>query len=368
MRLLLISLMLALSLQADEFGIPSEKNYYYSGTLQVSNRYRTVDIDSGDIDKNFYQQDYSLSQTFVYNWDRVQLVTKYNIIKRDNFFYQNKMQNSYLNYFEALYLTYNIYGNHSIFAGLVPCTEGYLNIYGKKQEEIGEGLSLISGSIMDTVGYVYSKDGFKFKIGIVDCDFCGLDKGPYKDIIEKGMERQGIWTLTSYKEGKHSYEMDAFRLEAYSPSQGAKTMLDIALGYIYDDSESSGYSFYSQVALSNLKETEINKNGWATMLAMKVDSDLIPSTYSFEYGIEYSHTSKFFTTANISVTNNRYNNLYRGDRISLFSSLYITKDVGVSIAYTGCECSYTRGAEQINNVQRVDYKSSSFYTSIFSHF
>jgi len=360
MKLLTLLALLSLILKADI------EYKYQSTSLQASNfNYRLSSSNTKDITYN--TQTYEVKHTDILAIGNLQLISQIEASKRyNNYLNKEYFDDSYI-YFKALYLEYYFWETYSLYGGVVPYTHDFLNVYAHKQVGIGEGLSLINGGIKTTVGITYKFKGLKLRIGYIPTAKPSLGEGPYSD-IPLPLNSDSIRAFTiggTYGYKKHKFELDGYtaniktKLNKYSLS-------DLAIAYVYDDIEDSGIAYSFQYAISKAKGSQ-SRSGDAYNLAIKVDSDILPSIYAFKYGAEYIKTSRYFKTASRAILNDRFNTFYKGSRVTLFMDFYIKKNYGFAIGYNQSQYDYIT-TPNFTETFPIDVQVKALYTSFFYHF
>ena len=359
MKLLTFLALLSLTLKADI-------DYKYQSTsLQASNfSYR---LSSPNTEDTVYDtQTYEVKHTDILAIGNLQLTSQIEASKRYNNYLNREYFNDSYIYFKALYLEYYFSETYSLYGGVVPYTYDFLNVYAHKQVGIGEGLSLINGGIKTTLGVTYKSKGLKLRIGYVPTTKT-LGEGPYSDIpIPDDWDVKAFTAGGTYKYKQHKFELDSYTADIKT-KLNRYGLSDLAVSYVYDDIEDSGIAYSLQYAISKAKDPIQSRSGNAYNIAIKVDSDILPSIYAFKYGAEYIKTSRYFKTASRVIVNNRSNTFYKGSMVTVFMDFYIKKNYGFAIGYNQSQYDYIT-TQNFTETYPIDVQVKALYTSFFYHF
>lgn len=239
-------------------------------------------------------------------------------------------------FFDELYLRYK--DSDNIFGfGLLPFNNNSFSEYkGDASGRKGEGLrTLVDANLMNFF-FMHNSDDISYKFGFGTNSWVGsIPNGDY--IMPANKDSGIIWGVVDYKKGNFESYSQAIGLDA---KYNNKHIADIGLlgsGFVYDDSDKSGFVIYDIVAMSyyrnygkNVRSDILNSHnlpdyidtyypnsfgfdnntlwGYSNLIGFRQDFTL---KYDLFVDYEWFHTSNnWFSLNNGSVYQNDYNTAF----------------------------------------------------------
>lgn len=153
----------------------------------------------------------------------------------------------------------------SLYYGAIPFRGGRFSEIKTPNISGGNGLAIINNQVYDSLFLSYTTDSTTCILGRSEFK----TREQYNGLLDKNDKSSGIYAIITHEEGKHFFEADYYDMKVkYYNLNYAKLKVG-GVGYIYDDSLSSGFTFYTNLGMSSISE---NVTGLTTLYN-------IPQTY-----------------------------------------------------------------------------------------
>ena len=265
---------------------------------------------------------------------------------------------------QTLYLQYKATENISIMIGTIP-------ILGERLEDSdnsssgANGLKQMIGTVTDSIVINTNYNDFKTTIGL-GCFMCINNQiGSYA--VEKAKNSVGMWIFNNKKYEKMEFDLDYYEMKFLLNGEDYSYLKSGGFGIKYDDTEYSGITLYSSLAISEYEESYSlipykKEIGQSFLLGVNIDSDIVSKyVYEFRYGIEYYSSSKYWT----NMTTDNYLNIFddnvRGNFYSLYLNISPIKSLSIDLKYNKNYIDYITSAKNTHlNPVSVDMKVNSY--------
>lgn len=283
-----------------------------------------------------------------------------------------KFKNSSLEYEKKNEIQYNSvmasysYEDFSVYAGLIPFRGGHFAEIKDVQyaEHAGNGLELLINQVFVGAFLSYRYD---------DCWTFIIGKAKwekwynYNSLGAQNDHSDGIFSILKYSDGQHYLEFNYYDVNAILnadtdyPVDYGKMRLG-GVGYIYDDSFDSGFTYYAEAGFSHMHERvpelidstfaenpgvipflpllgyEVNpqtNTGYAAKAGMKYDDEIFDKEYYV--GFEYFKTWKHWVSMNhgtVFLSNHSWWQNKVANQWMVFGGFHITPELSFNANYS----------------------------------
>jgi len=235
--------------------------------IQNSAAIRTIQTETGNSEDDIFSTRYSYNNRIEVNFKELGLpVSLYSDI--DLYSITNapgKVKNISLPYdketnlesgfqINSLYLKANLGEYFSYYHGTVPFKGGRFSEIKDPTINGGNGLAIINNQVYssDFVSFHSTLDSADFSIILGKSEF--NTKNHYNGLLQKNNKSSGDYAIITYESGKHFFEADYYRMTVKTDELDYAKLKIMGIGYIYDDSVDSGFTFYTNVGTSSISE------------------------------------------------------------------------------------------------------------------
>lgn len=292
----------------------------------------------------------------------------------------------------ALYLSLELGDNFTLYHGAIPFKGGRFSEIKDPTINGGNGLAIINNQVYSSDFVSFHDDTQDGRYSIIAGKSEFNTKNKYNGLLTKNEGSSGTYILATYETGKHFFEADYYDMTVKMYDLDYADLKIGGLGYIYDDSTSSGVTLYTNIGVSEISEdvvglmTQYKITNPAVISYMKNRlnahttntndvkgyAGLFGANYEFDtYGKTFNIGSEFFITRGGWVSANHgvaflSDHSWYANRNAIESSVYvgcdITKDLRVSSKFVHTDAKSVPNAFSIsqNSDQSTGFNGSTF--------
>jgi hypothetical protein len=279
-------------------------------------------------------------------------------------------------------------GDFTWYHGAIPFKGGRFAEIKDPTVNGGNGLAIINNQVYLSDFLKYNDGDLNIIVGKSKFD----TKLHYNGLLQKNNQSEGIYTLVTYEMGKHFYEFDYFSMKGKVYDEQPWDIKIYGVGYIYDDSMYSGWTIYTNLAMSDTDDragdlgnaygipasyrpfleesgakfgTYNNQKGYAELFGIKYEFDALD--VSFDIGSELFFTQGAWVSTNHGVAFQSDHSWYanrNATEIVVYSGVDINEHMRFSTKYTHTSARNVPAPMSITQSVPADqaYNESKFFT------
>lgn len=251
----------------------------------------------------------------------------------------------------SLYLSLDLTDNITLYHGSMPFKGGRFSEIKDPTVNGGNGLAVINNQVYSSnfVSYHDNTEDGKYSIIIGEAEF--NTKNNYNGLQAKNEGSDGTYVISSYETGKNFFEADIYDMNVKFHDLDYAHLQIAGAGYIYDDSIYSGWTAYSNLAVSNISEDIVGLmtqygitstdeiNYYRDVKHANVDNISNVKGYAGLFGVNYEFDAlnkSFNIGSEVFITRGGWVSANHGVAFNSDHSWYANRNAIESTIYAGC--------------------------------